>query len=134
MNIRHFAIPRHHLDIGLLIGALAGVAGIGFHFLADRFGALLFGWIETNQAPISLLLVILAPTIGLCLVGLILQKVPASTLCGVREVSQALDNYGVVIPLSPRSMDQVKLYDFGLGGEGSYSLRLHSAMMLSWER
>jgi hypothetical protein len=43
MNMRHFAIPRHHLDTGLLIGALAGVAGIGFHFLADRFGALLFG-------------------------------------------------------------------------------------------
>jgi chloride channel protein, CIC family len=100
MNMRHFAIPRYHLDTGLLIGVLAGVAGIGFHFLADRFGALLFGWIETNQAPISLLLVILVPTIGLCLVGLILQKVPASTLGGVREVSQALDNYGAVIPLS----------------------------------
>jgi hypothetical protein len=51
MNRRHFAKPRYHLDIGLLIGALAGVAGIGFHFLADRFGALLFGWIEPNQAP-----------------------------------------------------------------------------------
>jgi H+/Cl- antiporter ClcA len=92
MNMRHFAMPRHHLASGLLIGALAGVAGIGFHFLVDRFGALLFGWIETNQAPISLPLVILVPTIGLCLVGLILQKVPASTLGGVREVSQALDN------------------------------------------
>jgi hypothetical protein len=131
MNMRHFAMPRHHLASGLLIGALAGVAGIGFHFLVDRFGALLFGWIETNQAPISLPLVILVPTIGLCLVGLILQKVPASTLGGVREVSQALDNYGTVIPLSPRSRSQVELHDFGAGGEVSYSLRLHSAMMLS---
>jgi H+/Cl- antiporter ClcA len=100
MNRRHFAKPRYHLDIGLLIGALSGVAGIGFHFLANRFGALLFGWIETNQAPISLLLIILVPTIGLCLVGLILQIVPAHTLGGVREASQALDNYGAVIPLS----------------------------------
>jgi H+/Cl- antiporter ClcA len=94
MEMPQFSMPKHHLGTGLLIGALAGVAGIGFHFLADRFGALLFGWIETNQAPISLLLVILVPTIGLCLVGLILQKVPASTLGGVREVSEALDKHG----------------------------------------
>jgi len=63
MNTRRFAIPTHHLDTGLLIGILAGVAGIGFHFLADRFGALLFGWVETNQAPISLLRVILVPRV-----------------------------------------------------------------------
>src|SRR5215475_6315726 len=100
MNMRPFSIPRYHLDTGLLIGTLAGVAGIGFHFLADGFGALLFGWIKTNQAPISLLLAILVPTIGLCLVGLILQKVPSSTLGGVREVSEALDNHGAVIPFS----------------------------------
>ena len=95
-----FAMPKHHLGTGLVIGVLAGVAGIGFHCLADRFGALLFSWIETNQVPIRLLLVILVPTIGLCLVGLILQKVPSSTLGGVREVSEALDNHGAVIPLS----------------------------------
>jgi CIC family chloride channel protein len=100
MDMPQFALPKHHLGTGLLIGILAGVAGIGFHCLADRFGALLFGWIETNQVPTRLLLVILVPTIGLCLVGLILQKVPSSTQGGVREVSEALDQHGAFIPFS----------------------------------
>jgi chloride channel protein, CIC family len=98
--MRDFAILRHHLDTGLLIGALAGVAGIGFHYLADQFGALLFSWVETNRAHIRLPLVILVPTMGLCLVGFFLQKVPASALGGVREVADALNHQGSVIPLS----------------------------------
>ncbi len=92
-------VPKHHMGSGLLIGLLSGIAATAFHFLADRFGEVLFGWIQTNQAPVRLPLVVLVPTVGLFLVGLVLQKSPQAALGGVREVSEALENHAAIIPL-----------------------------------
>ena len=100
MEMPQFSMPKHHLGTSLLIGALAGVAGIGFHLPGGPLRSAAVRLDRNQSGPYSLLLVILVPTIGLCLVGLILQKVPASTLGGVREVSEALDNHGAVIPFS----------------------------------
>lgn len=93
-------IPKRHLGSGLLIGILSGVAGTGFHFVADTFGHTLFSWVETNSLPMRLPLVFLVPTIGLFLVGIVLQYYPESIHGGVREVSEALENHNGIIPLS----------------------------------
>lgn len=83
----------------LLAGLLAGVAAVGFHYLADVFGDLLFAWAEANAAPMRLPYVVLVPTIGLLLVGLVLQRVPEARLGGVREVLESIEHHAGVVPL-----------------------------------
>ena len=92
------ASTQHHYGAAALIGVLAGLGATGFHFLSDRLADLLFGWIDTNAAPMRLPLVILVPSTGLFLVGLVLQYYPQSRKGGVREVSESLEQ-GAVIPL-----------------------------------
>jgi H+/Cl- antiporter ClcA len=82
----------------VLLGLLAGLAGTGFHFLADRFGQILFFWAQTRNAPARLPLLLLIPTAGLFLVGLVLQCFPRSARGGVREVAESLEQDGGVIP------------------------------------
>ncbi|HYK89960.1 MAG TPA: chloride channel protein [Acidobacteriota bacterium] len=98
--MRILEIPKHHLVAGLLIGLLSGLAATGFHYLAYVFGQILFSWVETNSLPMRLPLVILVPTIGLFLVGLVLQYYPEGTHGGVREVYESLDSRDPLIPYS----------------------------------
>lgn len=82
----------------VLIGALTGLAATGFHFLADRFGELIFASIETRPVGLRFPLIVLIPTLGLFLVGLVLQYFPQSTKGGIREVAESLDQEAGVIP------------------------------------
>ena len=98
--MRELEIPKHHLGSAVLIGVLAGLAGTGFYFLSEYFGHVLFGWVESNSAPMRPPLVVLVPTVGLFLVGLVLQRFPAGALGGIREVWEALDTGNGIIPWS----------------------------------
>jgi chloride channel protein, CIC family len=82
----------------ILAGVLSGLGAVGFHYLADVFGEQLFAWAETNAAPMRLPYVVIVPTVGLFLVGLVLQRFPETRPGGVREVLDALERHGSVIP------------------------------------
>ena len=82
-----------------IAGVLAGLAAVAFHYLADVFGEQLFAWAETNSRPMQLPYIVLVPTVGLFLVGLVLQRVPEARLGGVREVLDALDRHDGKTPL-----------------------------------
>lgn len=91
---------RQMIGATLMAGILAGLGAIGFHFLADRFGDALFHfagyWLAQSRLPAAFVV----PTVGLCLVGLFLQRVPASRVGGVREVVEALEKHGGRVPLA----------------------------------
>ena len=82
----------------LFTGLLAGVGAVGFHYLADTFGEVLFSWAETRAAPLRLPYVVIVPTIGLMLVGIVLQYFPSGRLGGVGEVLESLERHAGVIP------------------------------------
>src|SRR6266581_318725 len=83
----------------IAIGVLVGIGATGFHFLADRFGEVLFAWVESQTAASRLPFVLLVPTIGLGLVGLVLQYYPPGRLGGVREVHESIERHGGVVPV-----------------------------------
>ncbi len=91
-------VVNQNLAAAVVIGILSGLAATGFHFLAHRFGEILFAWIETNSLPLRLPLVVLVPTVGLFSIGLVLQFIPQSARGGVREVAESLDHQGGIIP------------------------------------
>jgi len=74
----------------LVAGLAGGLAAVGFHYLADVFGEQLFAWAEDNARPMRLPYVVIVPTVGLFLVGLVLQYLPEARLGGVREVLDSL--------------------------------------------
>src|SRR5437868_441025 len=84
--------------VTIVIGVLAGIGATGFHFLADAFGEWLFAWAESMTASSRLPFVLLVPTIGLGLVGLVLQYYPPGRLGGVREVYDSIEQHAGVIP------------------------------------
>ena len=79
-------------------GLLAGLGAVGFHYLADRFGDFMFAWAESRSAWGRMPVTIAGPTIGLFLIGLILQFVPETRLGGVVEVLEALRRHGGFTP------------------------------------
>lgn len=81
-------------------GALAGIGAIGFHHVADTFGEFLFSWAEAHSPMGRLLVVLVIPTIGLGLIGLILQLVPSGRRGGVKEVFEDLQHSQGRIPLN----------------------------------
>src|SRR6266852_2973466 len=83
----------------IAIGVLAGIGATGFHFLADAFGESLFAWVESQTAASRLPFVLLVPTIGLGLVGLVLQYYQPARLGGVREVFECIEHDGGVVPM-----------------------------------
>ena len=83
----------------VMAGLLSGLAAVAFHYLADVFGEQLFAWAEANAAPMRLPYVVMVPTVGLLMVGLMLQRFPETRLGGVREVLEALERQGGVIPI-----------------------------------
>src|SRR5580704_13700213 len=82
----------------LVTGALAGIGSVGFHYVSDRFGDFMFTWAETHKAMARLPVVLILPTIGLCLIGLVLQSFPESRFGGVKEVFEALEQSHGIIP------------------------------------
>jgi chloride channel protein, CIC family len=82
----------------LTTGALAGIGSVGFHYVSDRFGEILFAWGESHKAITRLPVVLALPTLGLCLIGAVLQLVPESRYGGVTEVLDALEVSHGVIP------------------------------------
>jgi CIC family chloride channel protein len=78
----------------LLVGVLSGFSAIGFHFLADRLGEALFAE-GRNRLPF----VVLIPTVGLGLIGVILQRFPEGARGGVKEVHESITRHAGVIPV-----------------------------------
>ncbi len=68
----------------IVLGLVAGLGAIGFHFLADRFGQALFAE-GRNHFP----MVVVIPTLGLFVVRLVLSRFPERRRGGVAE---ALDS------------------------------------------
>ena len=82
----------------IAIGVLAGIGATGFHFLADRLGEQLFAWVDSQTASSRLPFVLIVPTVGLGLIGLVLQYYPPGRLGGVREVFESIEHHAGVIP------------------------------------
>jgi chloride channel protein, CIC family len=78
-------------------GLLSGLGAILFHYLADTFGDALFQWAETNEVLHRLPVVVIVPTVGLFLVGAVLQAVPLARFGGVAEVLEGIDHHGGVV-------------------------------------
>ncbi|HKW99054.1 MAG TPA: chloride channel protein [Bryobacteraceae bacterium] len=81
-----------------LTGLLAGLGAVGFHYLSDTLGEHLFTWGESHRAVTRLPFVLAIPTLGLALVGALLQIMPESRLGGVTEVLNALEIAKGMIP------------------------------------
>src|SRR5580704_16709172 len=80
----------------LSTGLLAGVGSVVFHYLVD--GNFLFAWCESHGAASRLPVALGVPTIGLCLIGVVLQWIPESRFGGVKEVFDALERSRAVVP------------------------------------
>ncbi|MBZ5507088.1 MAG: chloride channel protein [Acidobacteriia bacterium] len=80
----------------VITGLLAGIGSVVFHYLADSN---LLAWCESHSLRARLPVVLAIPTIGLCLIGIVLQLVPESRIGGVKEVFEALERFHAVIPM-----------------------------------
>ena len=81
-------------------GSLAGIGAIAFHHLADTLGNILFVWADVHRPLGRVPAVLIIPTIGLGLIGLILQLAPRGRLGGVKEVFESLEHSQGIIPFS----------------------------------
>ena len=96
--MRRVSRPGRLILSTVTIGVMVGIGAAGFHLVADRFGDILFAWVESQTAASRLPFVLIVPTVGLGLVGLILQYYPQSRVGGVREVYESLERHAGVIP------------------------------------
>ncbi len=74
----------------IIAGILAGLGAIGFHYVADSLGEMLFGWATAQTTATRLPYIVLVPTAGLFLIGWFLQTFPESRVGGVLEVLNSL--------------------------------------------
>src|SRR5216683_6902283 len=95
--MRRVSRPGRLILSTVTIGVLVGIGAAGFHLVADRFGDILFAWVESQTAASRLPFVLIVPTVGLGLVGLILQYYPPGREGGVREVFESLEQHAGVI-------------------------------------
>ncbi len=93
------------------------MGSVGFHYIADRFGEVLFAWGESHHAITRLPVVLTFPAIGLGLVGLVLQFFPQSRIGGVTEVLDSMEFDRAIIPF--RRILNVILSGFVLAFGGS---------------
>ena len=101
----------------IVTGVLAGFGGVGFHHVADTFGNALFAWAEFPHPLGRWSVVLVIPTVGLCLIGLVLQLMPEARIGGVKEVFEALQYSQGMIP--PRRIINVILSGLVLTFGGS---------------
>ncbi|HEX4604633.1 MAG TPA: chloride channel protein [Candidatus Angelobacter sp.] len=80
----------------IITGLVAGIGSVVFHYLADSN---LLAWCESHTLRARLPVVLAVPTIGLCLIGVVLQLLPGSRIGGVKEVFEALQKHHAVIPV-----------------------------------
>ena len=83
----------------ILTGLLAGVGAITFHAVANTIGESLILWAERSSWRERLPVLLIVPTVGLLLVGIVLQRVPESRRGGVREVIEAIDHHAGFVPV-----------------------------------
>jgi len=83
----------------LAAGILAGLGAVGFHYLADYLDDALFAWADSQRAISRLPFVLIVPTVGMMLIGLILQKFPEGRIGGVGEVLVSLQRDGGKVPM-----------------------------------
>ena len=83
----------------IVAGILAGLGAVGFHYVADTFGELLFAWADAHKALTRLPVVLLVPPAGLFCIGIFLQHFPQSRKGGVVEVIEALGHDHGKVPL-----------------------------------
>src|SRR5689334_6241510 len=86
------------MSAAIVAGAFAGAGAIGFHYIADSLGEALYRATSTGDLAHRVPIVVLVPTLGLFLVGIVLQAVPTSQIGGVRDVLDSLQAEGGVIP------------------------------------
>lgn len=87
------------MSAAVVAGLLSGLGAIGFHFVADSLGEWLYRATSTGDLLHRLPIVILVPTIGLFVVGLVLQWIPRSQIGGVREVLDSIQHDGGRVPV-----------------------------------
>jgi CIC family chloride channel protein len=80
----------------VITGLLAGIGSVLFHYMADSS---LLVWCESHTLIARLPVVLAIPTIGLCLIGVVLQLIPESRIGGVKEVFEALERFHAIIPM-----------------------------------
>jgi chloride channel protein, CIC family len=86
------------ISAAVAAGILSGLGAIAFHYLPGPFGDKLFGRLHTGESLFHVPIALVVPTIGLLLVGLVLQRVPQSRVGGVREVLEAIEQDDGVVP------------------------------------
>src|SRR6266568_2576920 len=69
IGMRRVSRPGRLILATVTIGVLVGIGATGFHLVADRFGDILFAWVESQTAASRLPFVLILPTVGLGLVG-----------------------------------------------------------------
>src|SRR5262245_22088033 len=87
------------IGAAVVAGLLSGVGAIAFHYVADNLGEALYRATSTGDWIHRVPIVLLVPTLGLLLIGLVLQAVPASRIGGVREVLDSIQHDGGVVPV-----------------------------------
>ena len=88
------------MSAAIVAGLLSGLGAIAFHFVADSLGEALYRATSTGDLLHRLPIVILVPTFGLLVVGLVLQYVPKSRVGGVPDVLDSIRHHGGVVPLA----------------------------------
>ncbi len=83
----------------IVAGILAGLGAVGFHYVADTFGELLFAWADAHKALTRLPVVLLVPPAGLFCIGIFLQYFPESRRGGVVEVIESLGHHQGKVPI-----------------------------------
>ena len=78
---------------------LAGVGAVLFHYLSDGLFETLFTWVNTRETFAGIPRVVTVPTAGLLLIGLFLQRFPASRIGGVKEVLESLQLHHARVPM-----------------------------------
>jgi chloride channel protein, CIC family len=104
--VRYDPAPVQHLrwfarfaSAAILTGLLAGLGAIMFHAVANTIGESLILWAENRSWRERLPVLLIVPTVGLLLVGIVLQRVPESRRGGVREVIEAIDHHAGLVPV-----------------------------------